>query len=434
MHRTRLSLRLAVTIAGLLIALSVQPARAVTIASLEDSFNSLDATKFTLINADFEAGSSNISAVANGQLTLSSTSVTSFWGGAVYQSTDTFSSSLPTIISVDRVSQNGTGTAHRSALQIRQTDGTYMMLSQNIGEGGWQTNQNVAGTGANIARLDALDNTGDSRKIAFAYIPFGGSNAAVLSMVDGFVVSANTFVGNWENGTDFNVRVAALSRQAGDTVTAVFDNFKAKTITNIVAPNVSTTSTNGAFAVSSNDLLTGLLPSVLGNFSGEEGTTTNPAVLTNGTFGPAGLADFSQVLSIHNDTSLIYNLDLAASPLGYNITDINTYSGWRDGGRDDQDYIVLLSFVSDPGVFIPIANVDTSSANGSSQVLINAGGAVIASGVAAIQFAFLGTENGYVGYREFDVIGTKTTIPEPASALLGMMGLGMLALRRKRVA
>ena len=62
--------------------------------------------------------------------------------------------------------------------------------------------------------------------------------AAIVSMVDGFVVGANTF-NNWENGTDFNVRVAALSRQTGDTATAVFDNFKAQTITNIIAHSLA---------------------------------------------------------------------------------------------------------------------------------------------------------------------------------------------------
>ncbi|MBC7773706.1 MAG: PEP-CTERM sorting domain-containing protein [Pyrinomonadaceae bacterium] len=434
MHRTRVSLRFAVTFAGLLIALSVQPARAVTITSLQDNFDTLDNAKWSLINADFEAGTSTIGANANGQLTLTSTSVTSFWGGAVLQSVNTFASDKPTLISVDRVSQTGSGTAHRSALQIRQADGTYMMLSQNIGEGGWQTNANVAGTGANIASLDALDNIADQRKMTFAYIPLGGNNAQIVSMVDGFVVDSDTFAGNWENGTDFNVRVAGLSRQAGDTVTATFDNVNAK-VMNLVAPIVTATPSAGAFIVSGNDLLTNVTPSIVGTLAGQEGTSANPAILTNGLFGTADAIDGAQNVAIGNNTiALTYALDLSSAPLGYDITEIAAFTGWQDGGRTDQDYIVLLSFVDDPGSFFPIANIDANTGDNSLKVSLANGGAVMASGVHSVRFQFLGQENGHVGYRELDVIGTATVVPEPASALLGAMGMGLLALRRKRIA
>ncbi len=51
--------------------------------------------------------------------------------------------------------------------------------------------------------------------------------------------------------------------------------------------------------------------------------------------------------------------------------------------------------------------------------------------VTAVQFSFPSTQNGYVGYRELDVLGTAST-PEPASlGLLGLGGLSFLARRRR---
>ena len=54
-------------------------------------------------------------------------------------------------------------------------------------------------------------------------------------------------------------------------------------------------------------------------------------------------------------------------------------------------------------------------------------------GVNAIQFQTANNvQNGYVGYREFDLIGSPTTAPEPASlGLLGVSVLSLLARRRK---
>ena len=131
-------------------------------------------------------------------------------------------------------------------------------------------------------------------------------------------------------------------------------------------------------------------------------------MLTNGTFGPAGLPDqaaLDQTLSIRNNTVLTYALDTAANPNGYTISSINTYSGWRDAGRDNQDYTVSVATVDDPGVFIPLTTVGFGVGSGSSEVTIAASSA---TRIGEVRFDFGAQENGYVGYRELDVIGSPT--------------------------
>ena len=63
----------------------------------------------------------------------------------------------------------------------------------------------------------------------------------------------------------------------------------------------------------------------------------------------------------------------------------------------------------------------------------------IATGVGEIQLFFPGQENGYVGYREVDVLGTAVeaggATPEPSTAILsvlGILGLGLTRRRRRR--
>jgi hypothetical protein len=61
------------------------------------------------------------------------------------------------------------------------------------------------------------------------------------------------------------------------------------------------------------------------------------------------------------------------------------------------------------------------------------GGTALISGVEAIQFTFGAQQNGYVGYRELDIQGTATAVPEPSTNVLVLAGfLGLIfALRRK---
>ncbi|MFM2198286.1 MAG: hypothetical protein RLZZ505_1718 [Verrucomicrobiota bacterium] len=127
--------------------------------------------------------------------------------------------------------------------------------------------------------------------------------------------------------------------------------------------------------------------------------------------------------------TVIFHFDLTTNTLGYDITDINTYTNHGDGGRDGQKYTVSYSLVGS-ATFVDIASIDylmgDNGTPGSGEVVISSIGV---SGVDAIRFNFADQENAGSNYSEFDVFGSAT-IPEPSSALLG--GLGLLALLRRR--
>lgn len=223
--------------------------------------------------------------------------------------------------------------------------------------------------------------------------------------------------------TSFNSRIAlsAIALLAGSTAA-------------LAVPIVATSSSSGAFPVSAVDLLNGNVGVVTGTaLGGQEGTSANPAVLTNGLFGTGGgPLDLAQTVSIGNNTTITYSLNTVAFSQGFSITGINVYSGWRDAGRDNQNYSVLYSTVAAPAVFIPITSVAFAPApanSGASMITDTTG--TLATGVAALRFTFGNQENGYVGYREIDVAGFGiVTIPEPAT--LATLCLGGLALLRRR--
>ena len=194
-----------------------------------------------------------------------------------------------------------------------------------------------------------------------------------------------------KNGTDsFDYEIATASVGAPATGT------------------VTTQSSAGAFAVSATDLLSGITPTVTGTaLGGQEGTSSNPAVLSNGTFGTAAAVDGESV-SISNNTTLTYKLNTVAVPSGYDIAQIKTYSGWRDNGRDNQDYTVEYETVASPGTWVNFATGAVSFAPGtppSGEVTISSPTGLLATGVGQIRFVFGTQENGYVGYRELDVFG-----------------------------
>ncbi len=183
------------------------------------------------------------------------------------------------------------------------------------------------------------------------------------------------------------------------------------------------------FAVSNTDLINGVLPTSISGTADQEGlgTDTTGTALTNGQFGPAGLISPGtnpDVTIMNNGASVVYNF-----PTNY-IAEIDTYTGWRDTGRAQQNYTVEVS--TDHGAtFSPLFSANSGdSAQDIKVALTSSTGGPLASGVNAIEFLFPNTQNGYVGYREIDVI--KYT-PEPSSLVLcGLGALGLMFVARRR--
>jgi len=165
-------------------------------------------------------------------------------------------------------------------------------------------------------------------------------------------------------------------------------------------------SSTGTFLVSNDDLIEGLTPAIAGGIEDQEGlnSDTGGVSLTNGTFGPAGLTNNPgpnpELTIIDNGVSLTYTLAAAS-----NITGINVYSGWRDAGRVNQNYEILYTTTANP-VFQSLMTIGQTYAGGgpaSLEVLISDLGL---NDVTAIRFSFSNVQNGFVGYKEIDVIGT----------------------------
>ncbi len=160
-------------------------------------------------------------------------------------------------------------------------------------------------------------------------------------------------------------------------------------------------------------------------------------VIVDGQFGAVGTDSSSrQYLS---NMSLVFGLDLAASPLGYEIDQINTYAGW-DEGRDGQEYTVFYSLIDAPQNFIQLQYVSQfpdgeqfGGEDSSTRIQIyDDQGQPLLTNVAALRFDFTSFENSGTAYRELDVLGRVVSVPEPALGLpIAIVGC-CVSIRRRR--
>jgi hypothetical protein len=112
--------------------------------------------------------------------------------------------------------------------------------------------------------------------------------------------------------------------------------------------------------------------------------------------------------------------------------EIQLFGGWNDNGRDLQKYQVSYSLVGS-SAFTPLGSLEFSSqaAGGLPSAVWGAFDTTL-TGVDGVRIDFpTGQEAGYSGLGEVDVVGVAS-VPEPASAMLGLLAGGALIARRRR--
>lgn len=134
-----------------------------------------------------------------------------------------------------------------------------------------------------------------------------------------------------------------------------------------------------------------------------------------------------------------YNFDVTTNLLGYDITQIDVFTYWTASDvRSGQNWSVYVKEVGSP-TFDLLHSTGVVQVTGprvhrvrltddADPVLGN-----IATGIESIRFEFtdMSAMINWQGYREIDVIGSAT-VPEPSTALTGLLLTAGFLLRRRR--
>ncbi|HEX4000939.1 MAG TPA: PEP-CTERM sorting domain-containing protein [Pirellulales bacterium] len=225
-------------------------ANAAIITSLSDSFTgtSVDLTKWNEIDKGLqETGPAGYNAPSEsaGGLSLGGTANNGYWYGSSLESVNAFSITQPTMVSVDRASLTGSGTAYRSSLWIIGGDGNdYIHFSQDVAETGWQINaQGLSsesggagdagsptynGEGEGITAFNSVAPDQGSHTMELLFTPISGSEVSIQPFLDNIAGPVYTF-DDW-TATDFNVILTGQARTTDDTVDAIFQNFNAAVV------------------------------------------------------------------------------------------------------------------------------------------------------------------------------------------------------------
>ena len=163
------------------------------------------------------------------------------------------------------------------------------------------------------------------------------------------------------------------------------------------------TTSDGAFTVSSTDLLQTNLDSI--DDSALDHTPAWGGGLPNLNDGSFVWGNSS--CAFITEGTLIFNLDTNSVPDGYLVNQIDTFSGNSDRNRVMQQYTVSYATVDAPATFSDIATISSSNDGHTSEKWAITEGAtgVLASNVCAIRFVFPLQEFSGGQYKEIDIIG-----------------------------
>jgi len=258
----------------------------------------------------------------------------------------------------------------------------------------------------------------------------GGVTNAVTSPVVGGTSSSLTLANLQASETGSYFVVASNSLGGASSSTNAFTVEPAPTPVNGVTESFAYQQTFSGgpllaptWTLASGDILEGLAPSSsAGDF--QDGPFGPIGTLTDGAIGYAGgdLISFCSCGTVGSGTGNSATYTLTGSASGYNITQIVTFGGWQDGGRDQQNYTVSYATASSPGTFTTLASVfdpaNLSNVGGvpnmSRVTIASSSSAPLATGVTAVNFNFAnptGQENGWQGYSELAIYGTPASPP-----------------------
>ncbi|MGA2747490.1 MAG: immunoglobulin domain-containing protein [Verrucomicrobiota bacterium] len=175
------------------------------------------------------------------------------------------------------------------------------------------------------------------------------------------------------------------------------------------------------WTIAPGSLIAGTVPTAAtpndNSFTGEN--SGGLPILTDGRFGSTGAGNNATLATCGNNQGQTITYTLTGSESGYDITNIEVYGGWSDGGRNEQAYTISYSTVTAPTTFTELTAYDylpnpNPAAPNAERLSYTSGtpGSPLAIHVAAIKFDFTtpngGGENGYEGYAEIDVYGSNS--------------------------
>ena len=167
---------------------------------------------------------------------------------------------------------------------------------------------------------------------------------------------------------------------------------------------VTTANSDQPYTVSDSDLFQSSVSSVETNsiVLYNEGTPNNIGVLTDGTTGPGN----REAVVTLTSGSITYLLDTSKAPAGYDITGLESFSGWQDNGRVHQNYVISFRKVGS-GTFGDAITISKTFSLKETRVIVRD---INLTGVDAVTLMFpAAQQNNGVGYKEFDLFGMATT-------------------------
>jgi hypothetical protein len=192
----------------------------------------------------------------------------------------------------------------------------------------------------------------------------------------------------------------------------------------------STASFVPTWTIETDSLIAGQTPSSSVGDPTVAGAISGFSVLTDGAVGAADSTAYAGCGSGSGCSSLTYSLNTTAtgSSNGYDLTNIVTYTGWQDYGRDGQFYNVSYSTIAAPTTFIPLTsvefnpNIQPGAGESANRVDISSLIGALAKNVSSVKFDFPqdnSIDYGWSGYAQIIVEGTNSAPSAvPTSAYL----------------